>query len=90
MAKQSWRMTGLWAKKLPSGGTLLSSKVPVTVLQDAIDGAKAAGLSHVVVEVWETDNHGADKPSHSLRIAEPFQPQNSQPASRDAGEAFPF
>lgn len=75
MAKQAWRLTGLWTKQLPSGGTLLSAKVPVAVLRDALQAAQDAGLHEVDVEVWEARDGGDRKPTHSLRIAEPFKPQ---------------
>ena len=99
--KQTWRVTGLWAKDLPSGSRVLSAKVPVQALIDVLQQVADAGLHQVEVEVWEAREAGDRKPTHNLRLAEPFQPtgqrqaaptwasqQDSPPAA--GGEAYPF
>ena len=99
--KQTWRVTGLWAKDLPSGSRVLSAKVPVQALIDVLQQVADAGLHQVEVEVWEAREGGDRKPTHNLRLAEPFQPtgqrqagptwssqQDSSPAA--GGEAYPF
>lgn len=99
--KRAWRITGLWSKSLPNGGTLLKAKVPLAALTEAVQGALAAGLSSVEVEVWEAREQGEGKPTHSLRVVEPFQAsgtvqagptwarQNDSPPAV-AGDSYPF
>jgi len=77
--KQSWRLTGLWSKSLPSGGKMLSAKVPLQVLLDVLQEVKASGLHEVEVEVWESRYAEERKPTHNLRLVEPFKPRQSGP-----------
>lgn len=98
--KQTWRLTGLWAKDLPSGSRVLSAKVQVQQLIETLQQVADAGLHQVEVEVWEARDAGERKPTHNLRLTEPFKPigqqggptwsqrQDSPPAA--AGEAYPF
>lgn len=99
--KQTWRLTGLWAKDLPSGSRVLSAKVQVQALIDTLQQVADAGLHQVEVEVWEAREAGDRKPTHNLRLTEPFQPtgqrqagptwagqQDSPPVA--AGEPYPF
>ncbi|NCX93060.1 MAG: hypothetical protein EBX40_00070 [Gammaproteobacteria bacterium] len=99
--KQAWRLTGLWSKTLPSGGKVLSAKVPVQMLLDTLQQVRDAGLHEVEVEVWESRYAEDRKPTHNLRLAEPFKPQGQQPAKPTWGshqqdsppsmdDAFPF
>jgi hypothetical protein len=99
--KLAFRVTGLWAKKLPSGGTVLSAKVPVSVLTDVLQQVLAAGLRDVEVEVWESRYIEERKPTHNLRLVEPFKPQGQQASMPSWGsqqqdsppavdESFPF
>ena len=76
--KQAWRVTGLWSKTLPSGGTVLSAKVPVAALLDVLQQIRAAGLHEVEVEVWESRYAEDRKPTHNLRVCEPFKPKPAQ------------
>jgi hypothetical protein len=90
--KQAWRITGLWSKQLPSGGTVLSAKVPLAAILDAVENARAAGLHEVDVEVWEAWEQSDRKPTHTLRIAEPFQKAGNAPAASAQAqpESYPF
>lgn len=87
--KQAWRVTGLWAKSLPSGEQVLSAKVPLAVIRDALAQAEAAGLHEVQVEVWQARDAGDRKPTHNLRFAEPFKPQQQAPRP-SVEESYPF
>lgn len=89
-SKQAWRISGLWSKDLPNGGTLLRAKIPLAAVADAVAAAQAAGMQDVELEVWEQKDAGPGRPTHSLRMTEPYQAKQSGQQRQAGTEAYPF
>lgn len=74
-ATKSYKVTGLWPKKLKSS-TLLQASVGLEELKDILSKLEMAGWDRVVVEVWEAPPGVSEKaPTHILKLSEPFVPK---------------
>jgi hypothetical protein len=85
--KQAWRVTGLWARELADGRTILKSKLQLKALIDVIEQVKASGLQNVELEIWPSDRQGEGQPTHSMRITESYK---ADQAKQDDRSSYPF